>query len=82
MLALDEPAVYRVLEGRCDSDLARYSPGRLLEARVVCRAVCGQGRLLDWMNGVAPDKLVAATELQRTSWIVAAARPEDLLDVR
>lgn len=72
VLALTEPAAYRVLEGRFDSTLARYNPGRLLEADVVRRVVCRGGRHLDWMNGVAPEKLVAATTLEATQWLHAA----------
>jgi len=70
-LALTEPGVYRVLEGRFDSALARYNPGRLLEADVVRRVVCREGRQVDWMNGVAPEKLVAATTLEPTQWLHA-----------
>lgn len=72
VLALTEPSAYRVLEGRFDSAFARYNPGRLLEADVVRRAVCDEGRHLDWMNGVAAEKLVTATTFQQTEWLHAS----------
>ncbi len=72
VVALIEPGAYRVLEGRFDSTLARYNPGRLLEADMVRRVACREGRLIDWMNGVAPEKLVAATTLEPTQWLHAA----------
>ena len=78
VLALDDRTAYRVLEGRFDSHLARYSPGKLLEADVVRRSACLAGRPVDWMNGVAPHKLVAATAVQRTRWLHAARCEEDL----
>jgi hypothetical protein len=72
VVALDEPEAYRVLEGRFNSALARYYPGRLLEADMVRRVACRGGRPVDWMNGVAPEKLVAATTLEPTQWLHAA----------
>lgn len=71
LVALTEPGAYRVLEGRFDSALARYNPGRVLEADVVRRVACREGRQVDWMNGVAPEKLVAATTLEQTQWLHA-----------
>lgn len=73
VLALTDETTCRVLEGRFVDEFARFNPGRLLEAHVVRRAVCDDGRRLDWMNGVAPEKLVAATSLESTSWLYASA---------
>jgi len=51
-----------VLEGRFLTRFARYAPGRLLEADVLGRALADDAvRELDWMTGVAPDTLLAAT---------------------
>lgn len=51
-----------VLEGRFLTRFARYAPGRLLEADVLERALADASvRELDWMTGVAPDTLLAAT---------------------
>lgn len=72
VLALTDESTFRVLEGRFNSQLARYNPGRLLEADVVCRSVCQGGRSLDWMNAVAPEKLVAATSAHGTRWLRAS----------
>jgi hypothetical protein len=56
---------YGVLEGRFVTALARYAPGRLLEAAVLERVV-EDPRLagLDWMTGVAPETLLAANDAE------------------
>jgi hypothetical protein len=81
VLALDDDAAYRVLEGRFDSSLARYNPGKLLEAEAVRRTTCLGRRAVDWMNGVAPHKLVAATGVETTQWLHAAGTSDDLAAV-
>lgn len=59
---LDQPT-YRVLEGRFVTQWARYSPGRLLEAAMVERALQDPVfTMVDWMTAVAPDKLLATNE--------------------
>ena len=56
---LDEP-LYRLLEGRFVSEWSRYSPGRILEATVVQRAMDDPKLThLDWMSAVADEKLLA-----------------------
>ena len=55
----DGPA-YRVLEGRFDTEWARYSPGRLLESAVVQRMLDDPAlTTLDWMTAVASETLLA-----------------------
>lgn len=65
---------YRVLDGRCSTAWARYSPGRLLEAATLERAL-GDGRFarVDWMNGCASEKLLAANAADHTEHLVAAS---------
>jgi hypothetical protein len=75
VLAVQDTGACRVLEGRFDSALARYSPGKLLEAEMVRRVACGARRPVDWMNGVAPHKLVAATDFQPMRELHAAGGP-------
>lgn len=52
---------YGVLEGHFHTHWSRYSPGRLLEAEVLHRALADP-RVdgLDWMTSVAPETLLAA----------------------
>jgi len=62
VLALRDGERCGVLEGRFLSRFARYAPGRLLEADVLERALADASvGELDWMTGVAPDTLLAAT---------------------
>jgi hypothetical protein len=65
---------YGVLEGRFVTALARYAPGRLLEAAVLQR-VADDDRFvgLDWMTGVAPETLLAADQ---TEHLVVLRRPD------
>lgn len=59
---LDQPT-YRILEGRFVTEWARYSPGRLLEAASLDRALHDLTfTTVDWMTSVAPDKLLATNE--------------------
>ncbi len=61
VLGVRDGARYGVLEGRFSTRFARYSPGRLLEAHVLERALATDGvEVLDWMTGVAPETLLAA----------------------
>jgi len=55
--------VYRLLEGRFDTEWARYSPGRVLEAAVVQRMLDDPALTsLDWMTAVASDALLATND--------------------
>lgn len=59
---IDGP-VYRLLEGRFDTEWARYSPGRLLEAAVVQRMLDDPTlSTLDWMTAVASEALLATND--------------------
>jgi Acetyltransferase (GNAT) domain len=52
---------YGVLEGHFDTGWGRYSPGRLLEASMLERALADPSvESFDWMTSVAPDSLLAA----------------------
>ena len=55
---LDESA-YRVYDGRMSSKWADYSPGRLVEAAALGRAMSDERfHVLDWMSGIAAEKLL------------------------
>lgn len=60
VLGIGDGPVYRLLEGRFDTEWARYSPGRLLEAAVVQRMLDDPAlTTLDWMTAVASESLLA-----------------------
>jgi hypothetical protein len=59
-LGIPDGGWYRVLDGRIDEALARYAPGRLLEAAVLERALSCGVEGVDWMTSVAPETLLAA----------------------
>lgn len=70
---LDDDA-YRVFDGRFATEWARYSPGRLVETATLGRALADpRFEMLDWMNSVAPDKLVAANGVEHTQHVVACS---------
>jgi hypothetical protein len=61
VLAIRDGSVYGVLEGHFETAWARYSPGRLLEASVLRRALADPGiDTFDWMTSAAPESLLAA----------------------
>jgi CelD/BcsL family acetyltransferase involved in cellulose biosynthesis len=61
VLGIRDGSVYRVLEGHFDTSWARYSPGRLLEASVLRRALADPAvETFDWMTSAAPESLLAA----------------------
>lgn len=65
---------YRVLDGRFAGSWARYSPGRLLEAAMVERARADpRFARVDWMNGCASEKLLAANAVDHTEHLVASS---------
>jgi hypothetical protein len=72
VIALVDPPVYRVFDGRFAPSWRRYSPGRRLEAAVVEHAHLGPFRTLDWMSSVAQEKLIASTWAE-PRWTVTAA---------
>ncbi|HTW20245.1 MAG TPA: GNAT family N-acetyltransferase [Mycobacteriales bacterium] len=64
VLGIEDGRSYRVLEGRYVDRWARYSPGRVLEAAMLERALEGASfDVFDWMTAVAPETLLAANDL-------------------
>jgi hypothetical protein len=62
-LAVDDAPSYRLIEGRFVTQWARYSPGRLLEALVVTRALADATiTTFDWMTAVAPESLLGRND--------------------
>ena len=77
VIALIDGTTYRVLDGRMNTDLSAYSPGRILESAVLERALeDGETELFDWMTGVAPETILAANVWQPRWSLVAGAEPD------
>jgi Acetyltransferase (GNAT) domain len=65
VLGLVDLGVYRVLEGHLVTRWTRYSPGRILEAAVVDRALKDPALgNVDWMTSRAPDRLLASNAVE------------------
>ncbi len=74
VVALLDGDVYRVYDGRMNSEWAAYSPGRLVEAAALNRALLdGRFTLLDWMSGVAAEKLLVANTAEGRARLVATS---------
>ncbi len=72
VIGIVDAGAYRVLEGLLATRLSRYSPGRVLETRLLQRVLDDPSfELLDWMTGVAPEALLAANHLQPVSVVRA-----------
>ncbi len=68
---LDEES-WRVFDGHMVSRFSEYSPGRLIEAAVVDRVVTDKRfSEIDWMSGVAAEKLLCSTDSEERMRLVA-----------
>jgi hypothetical protein len=62
VVGLRDDRTYRVFDGHFDTRWARYSPGRLIEHAVLQQLIAEQRYdSVDWMIGVAPEKILVAT---------------------
>ncbi len=74
VVALLDGPVYRVYDGRMNSNWSAYSPGRLIEAAALNRALMDDRfTLLDWMSGVAAEKLLVANTAEGRARLVATS---------
>ncbi len=74
VVALLDGDVYRVYDGRMNTDWQDYSPGRLVESAALNRALTDERfRSLDWMNGVAAEKLLVTNVAENRARIVATS---------
>lgn len=74
VVSLLDGDAYRVLDGRLATSWGRYSPGRLLETATLQRAHADpRFARIDWMNGSAAEKLLAANAVDHTEHLVAAS---------
>jgi diguanylate cyclase (GGDEF)-like protein len=74
VVALLDGDVYRVYDGRMHTEWAPYSPGRIVEAAALERAFAdGRFSMLDWMSGVAAEKLLTANVAEGRARLVATS---------
>jgi CelD/BcsL family acetyltransferase involved in cellulose biosynthesis len=74
VVALLDGNVYRVYDGRMNTEFQDYSPGRLIEAAALARAIADDRyAVLDWMNGVAAEKLLTANMSEGRARLVATS---------
>ena len=69
---------YRVFDGHFDTSFRRYSPGRIIEAAVLERAMADpQFNSLDWMAGVSSEKILTSNHTVSRMQLVALERGVD-----
>ena len=65
---------YRVYDGRMSTEWQHYSPGRLIEAAALSRAMTDpRFAVLDWMSGQAAEKLLATNLAEGRARLVATS---------
>jgi diguanylate cyclase len=76
VIAIIDGQSYRVFDGHFDSDFSRYSPGRLIESAVVDRVIIDpRFTELDWMAGVAAEKILATNCNEARRRLSASSEP-------
>ncbi len=74
VVALLDGDTYRVYDGRMATEFADYSPGRLIESAALTRAMTDpRFAVLDWMSGVAAEKLLTTNMAEARSRLVATS---------
>lgn len=74
VVSLLDHGIYRVFDGRFATAWSRFSPGRILERATLERALLDQRfEQLDWMNGIASEKLLAANAADPTEELFACS---------
>ena len=81
VVGIRDDKTYRVFDGHFDTHWARYSPGRLIEHAVLQHLVADcHYESVDWMLGVAPEKILVATGARNDLILRAAstrAKPQE-----
>ncbi len=73
-VALLDGDVYRIYDGRMSTEHQDYSPGRLVEAASLSRAMSDpRFTVLDWMSGIAAEKLLATNIAEGRARLVATS---------
>ncbi|MEE9417488.1 MAG: GNAT family N-acetyltransferase, partial [Acidimicrobiales bacterium] len=74
VVALLDGDTYRVYDGRMSTKFHDYSPGRIIEAAALSRAISDpRFAVLDWMSGIAAEKLLAANIAEGRARLVATS---------
>jgi diguanylate cyclase len=75
VVGIRDGTTYRVFDGHFDTHWARYSPGRLIEHAVLQHVIADDRfESVDWMLGVAPEKILVSTGARGGFGLTAASR--------
>ncbi len=73
-VAILDGDTYRIYDGRMSTEWQQYSPGRLVEAAALARAMSDQRfTVLDWMSGIAAEKLLTTNFAESRMRLVATS---------
>ncbi len=73
-VAILDGDTYRIFDGRMSTEHQDYSPGRLVEAAALGRAISDpRFAVLDWMSGIAAEKLLVANFAEGRARFVATS---------
>jgi diguanylate cyclase len=76
VIAIIDGSSYRVFDGHFDGAFSRYSPGRLIESAVLDRVIIDpRFTELDWMAGVAAEKILATNTNEARRRLSASSEP-------
>jgi CelD/BcsL family acetyltransferase involved in cellulose biosynthesis len=82
-VAILDGEVYRMYDGRMATEWRYYSPGRLVEAAALSRALSDQRfAVLDWMSGIAAEKLLTTNFAEARMRLVATSGSRGLSSYR
>ena len=82
-VAILDGDTYRIYDGRMSTDWQHYSPGRLVEAAALSRALSDQRfTTLDWMSGIAAEKLLTTNFAESRLRLVATSGSRSLSNKR
>ena len=73
-VAILDGETYRIYDGRMNTKWEHYSPGRLVESAALSRALSDpRFSVLDWMSGIAAEKLLTANFAESRMRVVATS---------
>lgn len=73
-VAILDGDTYRIYDGRMSTEHRDYSPGRIIEAAALGRAISDpRFTVLDWMSGVAAEKLLTTNFAEGRARLVATS---------
>ncbi len=82
-VAILDGDTYRIYDGRMSTDWQHYSPGRLVEAAALARALSDQRfAVLDWMSGIAAEKLLTTNFAESRARLVATSGSRSISNKR